>query len=151
MNGRSSTARRARGFSVVVLLVVGVLSAGCVKPDEPPQPPLGNWRITGYYNADTGAMAALVPGSGIHLTLGADGRLEGVACNVYGGLWLLDGDRFTVSDLWSHARACGSPEGVDGQEHQYFEALRAVNRAEVREGTLLLYGDDRQLVRAVRA
>jgi heat shock protein HslJ len=142
----------------VLLVIVGVSATGCVKPGEPPQPPrqeaeqfIGNWLVTDYHSTRTGAPAAVLPGSGISLTLDGRGSLSGSACNVYGGTWLVDGNRFTVPDLWWHARSCGSPEGIMEQENQYFAALKATDRAEVRAGVLLLYVGDRLLVRAVRA
>jgi heat shock protein HslJ len=110
----------------------------------------GSYRIVGVPDARTGAVAPLIPDSYIGLTLTAEGSLSGSACNTYGGAWLVDGDRFTVSDLWWHARACGTPVGVEGQEDRYFTALKAANRWEVLDGELLLYTDDRLLVRAAR-
>jgi heat shock protein HslJ len=111
----------------------------------------GSYRIVGLRAAGTGALAPLVPDSSISLSLGATGVLSGSACNVYGGQWLVDGDRFTVAGLWNHATYCTVPDGVVEQEVRYFAALRAANRWEMQEGDLLLYGDDGVLARAQRA
>lgn len=70
-------------------------------------------------------------------------------CNRFFGSVSLDGDRVSFGPFGSTRRAC--PQAVMDQEQRFFATLEKVQRWEIREGLLRLFGEDgRQLVRMSR-
>jgi heat shock protein HslJ len=92
---------------------------------QPVGPPSGSWQVTGFRNPGTGELAAPLPGTAVTLGLGAEGEVDGQACNRYGGPWRADGAAITIGPLDQTEMYCSSPPGVTEQEGAYLEALHS--------------------------
>jgi heat shock protein HslJ len=111
------------------------------EPDD--DPALGDWMLV----SGTLGGAPLTPISGYDATIsfGADGSFGGrAACNGYGGTTSLDNGSVRLEEFAITEMAC-EPD-VMALEAQFVEALLAVERYEVADGTLTLAGADVELV-----
>lgn len=82
------------------------------------------WEVTGYNNGKQAVTSPIV-GTTLTLNFNADGTVSGDSgCNSYGGSYVVDGNKLTISKLISTLRACVSPDGVMDQEAQYLAALQ---------------------------
>jgi heat shock protein HslJ len=110
--------------------------------EQPVGPPSGAWQVTAFRDPATGQVVPLLPGTAITLGLGADGEVDGRACNSYGGPWKADGAALALGPLWQTEMYCSSPPGVSDQETAYLEALRSVAGWRVEGGQLTLTDRD---------
>lgn len=78
------------------------------------------WRLSWY-----GEGTAPLDGSEISLAFSPDGTLTGSAgCNNYSADYQIDRDRLTIGAIAHTEMACTKPEGVMGQEAEFFNAIR---------------------------
>ena len=67
------------------------------------------------------------------------------SCNVFGGSYETDGSKITISETISTMRACVEDERMN-IERQFFDALKAVDRYEIKGLKLTLYRANKQLL-----
>jgi hypothetical protein len=104
---------------LIVAVLVGAALAGCTQPPPPPGgSPVGDYFVTGYVDRD-GAFVGLIPGTRITLSVKADGRVAGNACNNYFADWRAQGHRISFTGAGSTDMACVDPPGVMAQESGY--------------------------------
>lgn len=88
-----------------------------------------------------------IPGSGVTLEFGDDGRVSGSAgCNRFGGSYTVDGDALSFSQLFSTRMLCPQDEIMD-QEIAFMSALEAATSFAIEGNQLTItYGDGQQLI-----
>jgi len=67
------------------------------------------------------------------------------SCNVFGGTYTSAGDTIAISDIISTMRACVEDNRME-IERQFKDGLEKVNRYEILNGKLTLYGDSQSLL-----
>lgn len=60
------------------------------------------------------------------------------SCNVFGGSYIVKGDRLRITDIMSTMRACIEDERMTVERH-FLDGLRETNRYEIRDGRLFMY------------
>lgn len=83
---------------------------------------MGSWRVTGYMGSK--GFVPVVEGSPVQLTFAPGGRLNGRACNIFGGTWSVSGDSIKVHAEWMTEMACVSEPAME-QESNFLQALQA--------------------------
>lgn len=93
---------------------------------------------------------AVTGDSKVTLTLGADGRYSGRACNGYGGTYTIEPGKVAFGNAAATMMACAEP--LMRQEHALFDAFTAAKSFELNgDGQLLLVdADGKTLVTAQR-
>lgn len=88
-----------------------------------------------------------IPGSGVTLEFGDDGRVSGSAgCNRFGGGYTVDGEAISFSQLFSTRMFCPQ-DGIMDQEIAFLNALEAASSFAIEGNQLIItYGDGQQLV-----
>jgi heat shock protein HslJ len=130
--------RRLAGALLVTLLTAcgGINAGGSVAID-------GDWRLS----SGTGPEGGIDPPDGHPVTLRIESdEVDGTAaCNGYGGRLADDGEQLRVEELYSTEMAC-EPEEAMTAEAAYLAALVEVDSATVDGDTLILSGEDTQLI-----
>ena len=84
-----------------------------------------DWVATRVNNGNQGVVSILAD-TEITATFTEDGQVAGSGgCNSYNGAYTVDGSIIEVGPLATTRKLCGSPDGIDDQEAQYFAALDA--------------------------
>lgn len=100
------------------------------------------WQLVAFGDGD--AQTPVIEGSSITLKFSGENGVSGTGgCNSYGGGYRLNGESIMFGDLIRTEMACLEPDLMT-QESAFFEALGAVNRYELDEDRLILYGADGQ-------
>jgi heat shock protein HslJ len=74
----------------------------------------------------------------------ANGKVGGNgSCNSFGGALTLDGEKISISKVFSTKMFC---EGVQQTEDNFLKQLEKVNRFEIKDTVLLLYQDEQMLL-----
>jgi heat shock protein HslJ len=68
------------------------------------------------------------------------GQISGNAgCNLYGGNYMIEGEKINFDSIYNTEMACQTHEGVMDQEQQYLEILRMADRFSLDENELIIY------------
>ncbi|HEX9797643.1 MAG TPA: META domain-containing protein [Anaerolineales bacterium] len=121
----------SRRWVVPVLVLVAALTGCGVPPSDQPLHQT-SWQLENFNGED--------PVGDRPLTLNfVDGQATGGAgCNSFGGNYRQQSNLLTFSELTRTLMACPGAQGVMDQEQAYLEALGAVERFELRNGSLVL-------------
>ena len=134
------------------MILTLVLALGAVACGEDSAPSLDDtaWMLESY--GPQGAIQALLADTEITAEFaGSEAMLTGSAgCNSYFADYAVDGSALILSGLAWTERACQAPEGVMEQELAYLGVLRTVDRFEVDDNTLRLFGSEGSLVYEAR-
>jgi hypothetical protein len=118
--------RGRRAFALFLLgssVLFGALALGaCTGPPPPQDSPVGSWRVTGYLGSK--GFVPVFQESPVQLTFAPGGRLDGRACNIFGGTWSVSGDAIKVQAQWLTEMACVSDPAME-QESNFLQALHA--------------------------
>lgn len=126
MTAFTKAAQRVAAATALTLALAGcAMTPSSPEASAPPSLPGTTWSATTLAR-DSGALAALVPGSKITLAFGADGRASGSAgCNRYFASYQAEGSKLTLKSGGSTRMMCGG-DGVMAQEQAYLRALDTV-------------------------
>src|SRR5512138_1829837 len=119
-----------RKFSILILVLVIILAAGCTPAPETPAGLTGvEWKL-----AELNGKAPL---SGSHVTLKLEnGKAGGSAgCNTYGGSYTMRGAAIAFKEVFSTMMACADSAMMD-QETAYLQALNQAASVQVSGGRL---------------
>jgi heat shock protein HslJ len=126
-------------FSVTLLLDVGSLVAQQSADFSTGQQALAGseWHLVGMGPVGSGSLP--VPNAPVTIKFGNDGRISGSGgCNSYGGNYRVQGNRLTLSQVFSTKRAC-IDANANKQESQYFAALESASRFRLNRKQLTIY------------
>ena len=126
-------------FSATLLLNVGSLMAQQSADFSTGQQALAGseWHLVAMGPVGSGSLPA--PGARVTLKFGNDGRISGSGgCNSYGGNYRVQGNRLTLSQVFSTKRAC-IDANANKQESQYFAALESASRFRLNRKQLTIY------------
>ena len=126
-------------FSATLLLNVGSLMAQRSADFSTGQQALAGseWHLVAMGPVGSGSLPA--PDARITIKFGNDGRISGSGgCNSYGGNYLVQGNRLTLSQVFSTKRAC-IDANANKQESQYFAALETASRFRLTRKQLTVY------------
>jgi heat shock protein HslJ len=115
---------------VEIVLTLLILFTGC-SSGKAPQLAGTSWKLTELNGSP--ALAGREP----TLVFDMDRVTGSGSCNHFGGTYQVKGDNLTFGDLASTLMACAEGE-VMQQESDFFAALQATARFEIKEGQLLL-------------
>jgi len=87
------------------------------------------------------------PIEGSHITISfIDGQASGSSgCNHYGGGYKVNGDRIVFDAMAMTEMACADSDLMD-QEFEYLQLLGNTQRFEIRDGQLLIYWSDHEML-----
>lgn len=95
------------------------------------------WHLVSIGPIGAGSLPA--PAARVTLKFGNDGRISGSGgCNSYGGNYRVQGNRLTLSQVFSTKRAC-IDANANKQESQYFAALESASRFRLNRRQLSIY------------
>lgn len=119
-------AQRVAAAAALTLTLAGcAMTPSAPEASAPPALPGTTWSAT-VLARDSGALAALVPGSKITLAFGTGGRASGSAgCNRYFASYQAEGSKLSLKGGGSTRMMCGG-DGVMAQEQAYLRALDTV-------------------------
>ena len=135
----STQVRYMAGLALALVLALTGCAGGGFAPEQPLEQT--GWQLENL-NGDE-------PVGDRQLTLSfEDGQATGQAgCNAFGGSYRQQSDSLTFSELMQTLMACPGAEGIMEQERAYMDALGAIERFELRNGSLVLFdGQDQPLL-----
>ena len=99
-------------LAALVAIVIAACSAGGGAGSPSPSAPGADGQLDGRTFLSTGIQGAqLVPGTQVRLTFSEGNQLNlSAGCNIMGGQYSLDGDRFTTAQLSMTEMACEEPK-----------------------------------------
>jgi heat shock protein HslJ len=117
---------------------------GCAQAGEQSGDPTGiAWELT--EGTVDGQPVPVVDGHMITLSLSDEGVGGTAACNGYGGMYEIAGDRITFSEVFGTDMAC-TPEAVMDSEQTYLQGLLLVDAFSMTDENLTLSGEGVELV-----
>ena len=129
---------------LIILVATMLLGFGTVMAQQGTDFSTGQKALAGteWYLVSMGPVGAGgLPASGARVTLkfGTDGRISGSGgCNSYGGNYRIQGNRLTLSQVFSTRRAC-IDANANKQESQYLAALESASRFRLNRRQLTIY------------
>lgn len=128
----------------MILMMVMVLTAhGCATKPQGGVLADREWSFAWMDGVSSIPRGVAVPS----IRFGSDGRLGGnTGCNSAGAAYAVEGDRLTISSMFTTKRACADPAGNE-IERLYIAALERTRRFRIAGGELELL-DDRGAVLA---
>jgi heat shock protein HslJ len=130
--------------TLIILVSTMVLCFGFVMAQQPTDFSTGQGALAGsewhlVTMGRVGASSLPAPSARVTLKFGNDGRISGSGgCNSYGGNYRVQGNRLTLSQVFSTKRAC-IDENANKQESQYFAALETASRFRLNRQQLTIY------------
>jgi len=130
----------SRNIFILSLLWITLLSA-CGMSD-----PFGNDPLDGT-SWELVSISKHRPIEGSHITISfIDGQASGSSgCNHYGGGYKVNGDRIVFDAMAMTEMACADSDLMD-QEFEYLQFLGNTQRFEIRDGQLLIYWSDHEML-----
>jgi len=130
----------SRNIFILSLLWITLLSA-CGMSD-----PFGNDPLDGT-SWELVSISKHRPIEGSHITISfIDGQASGSSgCNHYGGGYKVNGDRIVFDAMAMTEMACADSDLMD-QEFEYLQLLGNTQRFEIRDGQLLIYWSDHEML-----
>lgn len=117
----------AAAAGLLVIIAACIISAGCMGSTGVES---GGESLTGSawtllsYAAGNGTAVPVLQETAITANFTEDGLVTGSAgCNGYGGNYVVDGDRLTITSIASTLMACTEPPGIMDQEARYLDLL----------------------------
>jgi len=88
-----------------------------------------------------------LPVAGSHISMMFErGQVSGSSgCNRYGGGYKVNGDKIAFDAMYMTEMACADTNMMD-QEYEYMKRLGISERFEIRDGQLLIYGSDQDVL-----
>ena len=128
-----------RRFLFSTILLVALLVAACGSSASGGNVSGTSWVMTGFEGL-MGAGLQDLPPSGVTLSFGTDGSLQGMgACNSFNGTYTTDGNTLKIpGPLASTMMSCG--DSLDAWENAYFTFLTGNPKYSVNGSTLELSG-----------
>lgn len=130
---------------VAILLVICVLSAGCLSllpinaPKRPAELTIPSWHLVSYNNGN-GTMVPAGARTNITLKFSEDGNVSGLidGCRRYSGLYTTMGETIKVTNLTGVPEStCSWPAESETMETTYFALLKKSPRFNVNGDTLV--------------
>lgn len=107
---------------------------------------IGRWSVDRMPDAE-GSLVAPLAGTRIVAEFDAEGIIAGTAgCNVYRGVFEVEGGVVTIDRLATTLRLCARPQGVMEQEERFLITLDRVARCSIRRDSLELFDDSSALL-----
>ena len=130
--------------NLIILVITMLLNFGVVMAQRGADFSTGQKALAGsewhlVAMGPVGASSLPAPGARVTLKFGTDGRISGSGgCNSYGGNYRIQGNRLTLSQVFSTKRAC-LDANANKQESQYFAALESADRFRLNRRQLTIY------------
>jgi polar amino acid transport system substrate-binding protein len=106
-----------------------------------PSNPLANtnWAATNFYDAASGGVVGILPGTALTASFGEGGDISGSSgCNDFAGNYSADGSSLNISAGSTTRLACEVPKGIMEQEAAYLSALNSAAGFSMEAGELYI-------------
>ena len=126
---------------LLILLLISLVMSACAAPTSSSL--VGTWQLTAY--GPTDALTPAVTDAEASLTFGTGGSVGGSGgCNSLGGVYEVNGNQITFSEITSTLMACEDPRMA--QEGFVTQVLTGTAEFEIENNTLTLTNNDQVLV-----